>query len=132
MNGCKPAVAFLEKASGSSGAGGSDGGGDDDGGESPIADMSIFDGFKPELDALAPDRNVRVYMYEMETTRTLRIRPDAQYVESHYPHLVHLPPRPRPGRSALLLWLLLPGNYPESLLLPVTAADDSFLNHGYD
>ena len=70
MNGCKPAVAFLEKASGSSGAGGSDGGGDDDGGESPIADMSIFDGFKPELDALAPGSQVRVYTDQMETTRT--------------------------------------------------------------
>ena len=76
MNGdkCKPAVAFLEEASGSSGAGGSDGGGNDDVfstvENNPIADMSIFTGFKPELDALTPGSQVRVYTNQMETTRT--------------------------------------------------------------
>ena len=75
MNGdkCKPAVAFLEEASGSSGAGGSDGGGDDDAGASPIDDMSIFTGFKPELDKLSltkPGSQVRAYKDQMETTLT--------------------------------------------------------------
>lgn len=76
MNGhkCKPAVAFLEEASGSSGAGGSDGGGDNNGGELPIADiiddMSVFTDFKEDLDALAPGSQVRASMDQMETTRT--------------------------------------------------------------
>ena len=131
MNGdkCKPAVAFLEEASGSSGGGGGDGDGDDDGGELPIADMSIFDEFELELDALAPGSQVRVYTDQMETTRT-PARPPRRPVR-RVSVSSSTPPRPRPGRSALLSWFFLPGNYPESLLLPATAADD-FVKRFYE